>query len=99
MHVDSQCALHYLHGFEPTEVSGTRLLPLIELARIEQQRHPNARALNISINVNKAHAPALATAVAATRGANGRSCYGCIGWCTYGDNSCFVNNIVYASPC
>ena len=41
-------------------MNGTKLLPLIELARIEQQRHPIVRALNISSNANKAHAPALA---------------------------------------
>jgi hypothetical protein len=26
-----------------------------------------------------------------------RSCYGCTGWCTYGDNSCFANK-TYGQP-
>ena len=30
--------------------------------------------------------------IATATSANCRSCYGCIGYCTYGDNSCFVNN-------
>ena len=40
LHIDSDICIKYMNGFTPSKAAGRKLMPLIDLVREEQRRHP-----------------------------------------------------------